>query len=185
MDKQQILETLTGVRSSRKNNYVELQQKIEHDEEALKQAEERFSKVFRSSPYMMLIINKSDYCCIDVNQRFLNIMGLLRQEVIQKKPIELGLEENTFYKIINLVDQLGSIDNIESHISTQHGVIILIISAQEIVLNGEQCILVAANDITDMKRLQTEVARLDRLNLIGQMAAGIAHEIRNPMTTIR
>ena len=28
------------------------------------------------------------------------------------------------------------------------------------------------------------MSRLDRLNLIGEMAAGIAHEIRNPMTTV-
>ena len=33
--------------------------------------------------------------------------------------------------------------------------------------------------------MQTEMARLDRLNLVGQMGAGIAHEIRNPMTTVR
>jgi len=29
------------------------------------------------------------------------------------------------------------------------------------------------------------MTRLDRLNIIGEMAAGIAHEIRNPMTTVR
>jgi len=33
--------------------------------------------------------------------------------------------------------------------------------------------------------LEKEMAKLARLNLIGEMAAGIAHEIRNPMTTIR
>lgn len=32
---------------------------------------------------------------------------------------------------------------------------------------------------------EKEMAKLDRLNLVGEMAAGIAHEIRNPMTTIR
>ncbi|WP_110955129.1 ATP-binding protein [Anaerosinus massiliensis] len=33
---------------------------------------------------------------------------------------------------------------------------------------------------------QTEqMTRLDRLNIIGEMAAGIAHEIRNPLTTVR
>jgi len=38
------------------------------------------------------------------------------------------------------------------------------------------------------KELQTandEMARLDRLNLIGEMAASISHEVRNPMTTVR
>lgn len=40
-------------------------------------------------------------------------------------------------------------------------------------------------DITGQKNLEKEMARLDRLNLIGQMAAGISHEVRNPMTTVR
>ncbi len=40
-------------------------------------------------------------------------------------------------------------------------------------------------DITEQKNMEKEIARLDRLNLIGQMAAGISHEVRNPMTTVR
>ncbi|WP_066636094.1 PAS domain-containing sensor histidine kinase [Desulfolucanica intricata] len=40
-------------------------------------------------------------------------------------------------------------------------------------------------DISRHKQLEQEVARLDRLNLVGEMAAGIGHEIRNPMTTVR
>lgn len=39
-------------------------------------------------------------------------------------------------------------------------------------------------DISHQKRLEQEIQKLDRLNLIGEMAAGIAHEIRNPMTTV-
>ncbi len=41
------------------------------------------------------------------------------------------------------------------------------------------------NNISDRKMFEKEMARLDRLNLVGQMAAGIGHEIRNPMTTVR
>ncbi|MFX4263350.1 MEDS domain-containing protein [Pelotomaculum propionicicum] len=40
-------------------------------------------------------------------------------------------------------------------------------------------------DMTEQKMIQEEMARLDRLNLIGEMAAGIGHEVRNPMTTIK
>lgn len=41
------------------------------------------------------------------------------------------------------------------------------------------------NDITERRLMDKELAQIDRLNLIGEMAAGIAHEIRNPMTTVR
>ncbi len=39
-------------------------------------------------------------------------------------------------------------------------------------------------DITEVEKLRKQLARLDRLNLIGEMAAGVAHEIRNPMTVV-
>lgn len=35
------------------------------------------------------------------------------------------------------------------------------------------------------RQMQREMVRLDRLNLIGEMAAGISHEVRNPLTTVR
>jgi PAS domain S-box-containing protein len=40
-------------------------------------------------------------------------------------------------------------------------------------------------DITERKQFEKEMAHLDLLELVGQMAAGIGHEIRNPMTTVR
>jgi nitrogen-specific signal transduction histidine kinase/GAF domain-containing protein len=40
-------------------------------------------------------------------------------------------------------------------------------------------------DITEKKKYEKELKRLSGLDLIGQMAAGISHEIRNPMTTVR
>ncbi len=53
------------------------------------------------------------------------------------------------------------------------------------VVNG---IIINSHDISERKDAelyQKEIYRLDQLNTIGQMAAGIGHEIRNPMTTIR
>ena len=40
-------------------------------------------------------------------------------------------------------------------------------------------------DISVRKTLEQDVARLDRLNMVGEMAASVAHEIRNPLTIIR
>ena len=40
-------------------------------------------------------------------------------------------------------------------------------------------------DITDWKRQDEMLKKQDRLGVLGQLAAGIAHEIRNPLTTIK
>jgi len=41
------------------------------------------------------------------------------------------------------------------------------------------------HDITEYEKIKENMVKLDRLNLIGEMAAGVAHEIRNPMTVIK
>lgn len=46
-------------------------------------------------------------------------------------------------------------------------------------------VLIVTRDITLQKNLDIEISRLDRLNVIGEMAASIGHEIRNPLTTVR
>ena len=49
----------------------------------------------------------------------------------------------------------------------------------------EEGICCVYRDITEAKSYEAEMKRLSGLDLIGQMAAGISHEIRNPMTTVR
>jgi|LSQX01.1.fsa_nt_gb signal transduction histidine kinase len=40
-------------------------------------------------------------------------------------------------------------------------------------------------DVTEIKQMEAAMTRLDRMHLVGEMAASIGHEIRNPMTTVR
>src|SRR5208337_1647900 len=45
-------------------------------------------------------------------------------------------------------------------------------------------ILLIIRNITKQKQMEKQISRLDRLNTVGEIAAGIAHEVRNPMTTV-
>jgi two-component system sensor histidine kinase HydH len=40
-------------------------------------------------------------------------------------------------------------------------------------------------DMTEMRRLQQEIARSQRLASLGSLAAGVAHEIRNPLSSLK
>lgn len=56
-------------------------------------------------------------------------------------------------------------------------------------LHGEQGELVGAyvvfKDVSNLRTIDEKMQRSDRLSMIGQVAAGTAHEIRNPLTSIR
>jgi two-component system, cell cycle sensor histidine kinase and response regulator CckA len=45
--------------------------------------------------------------------------------------------------------------------------------------------LIVNTDITERKRLETELLRASQLSLIGELAAGLAHEIKNPLAGIQ
>nr|WP_276561855.1 PAS domain S-box protein [Brevibacillus halotolerans] len=56
------------------------------------------------------------------------------------------------------------------------------------VFNGEKNLehfVFVARNITDRKQAEALLRNSDKLSLIGEMAAGVAHEIRNPLTALR
>jgi two-component system, sporulation sensor kinase E len=157
-------------------------------EEALRQSEERFSKLFHDSSIIQTLRRLEDFRYIDVNQTFERVLGYSLAECQERTCMDLDLwpEAKDREKYIHEIKNNGIVRNMEVKLKSKSGKIMIgLLSADVIDLGGEKCILTNSIDITEKKQIETEMARLERFNLVGEMAAGIAHEIRNPMTVIR
>lgn len=151
-------------------------------------SEERFSKAFNASPSAMAIIDPGTERFIDVNKSLLTDLGFKRKEVIGQTGLDLKMwvDAEERKKFLKTIRSKGSIRNMELMYYTKTGeLLVALVSAEQINLEGHPCILIVSQNITERKMIEEELSRLERLNLVGEMAAGVSHEIRNPMTTVR
>lgn len=157
-------------------------------EQALRLSEEKFSKAFSSSPNLIILSDIGEGHFIDVNDNFCTITGYSREEVMNQSALELKLwldpAEGLEFK--RLLQQDGYIRNQEIHLCHKSGQEIIGLGSAELInITGKQYMIGTMVDITERKQLEADMARLDRLNLVGEIAASIGHEIRNPLTTVR
>ena len=158
-----------------------LQQQLQAQNERLQQeiserakAEEKFTKVFRSSPNPIAIATISEARFIDVNPSFLKMSGYCLEEVIGDTVAELNLGKDAvaIAQTIQLLPETGSVYNLEFEFSTKCAELkTILISLELIDLAGVPCALLIANDITERKRLENEFISL------------VSHELRTPLTS--
>ncbi len=151
-------------------------------------SEECFSKAFNSCPILMAITTLEDGEFINVNKAFYHILGYTPEEAISLTSfgmnIWVDLADREFVK--QSLKARKPIQNMEMYFKNKSGEKRLgVYTAESLEVNGVPCILSTLSDITEIRKMEVEMTRLDRLNLVGEMAASIGHEIRNPMTTVR
>ncbi len=124
-----------------------------------------------------------------VNQRLLETLGFRLEEMLGKSILDFIPVENreSVRRQIDNRLQNGEVSSHENALICKDGSVLLVKLKGSPILENEKIIggLVLAEDITQQRRLEREMARLGQLNTVGEIAASIGHEIRNPMTTVQ
>src|SRR5713101_1824141 len=128
---------------------------LAESEGSRKLSEEKFQKVFRSSPIPFSITTLKEGKFLDVNGAFEHRYGYSREEVLGRTVHELKIWEDPADRV-RMVTQLqksGPIRNVITRLRTKSGEVKLTAySADRIQFDGQSCILAVSEDLPEYDR---------------------------------
>ncbi|MDR3405979.1 MAG: response regulator [Chthoniobacter sp.] len=168
-----------------------LRQEMEEREQAQKElveSEARFAKAFQASPIPMALQSLTTERFIDVNDAFISVCGLTRLEIVSRTPreLELCLDLESHDQLFAQLRHGRSVRNFDYPLQSRTGGRReCVISADAFSLGSEMVALVATVDITEQRDLEKQLRHSQKLEAVGQFAAGVAHDFNNMLTVIQ
>jgi len=163
--------------------------KCKRTEEALRQSEENYRVLFDSAVIGTIVLDAETMKVLIANQAAAKIFGFSSvEEALESDPFDFILPEDKG-RVSELAEKALFEQNAQLtydlRILTKDGRKIWIsATGARIVHQGRLAGLISFTDVTEQKRQSEQLMLADRLASIGELAAGAAHELNNPLTSV-
>lgn len=156
-------------------------------EQALSEAEEKYRNLVENSQVGVFSAQYGELTY--VNRYFAETFGYEPDEMVGTSFMHYFSEEDR-EKLAVEISRLAMNRGFTPHIGVRGikrdgGSVHLEVQVTRTVHHGDVIITGTLLDITERKLAEEMVIRSEKLSVVGQLAAGVAHEIRNPLTSLR
>ncbi len=154
----------------------------------LRESEEKYRSLFDSGPDPVFVVDCEDFRISDANPRALELYGYDKDELIGKSYLDLG-PENRSDCLLSL-EGAGGGSGCLYHPKVLHykkGLkpFYVNVHACPISYKGRHAIIIAVTDVTEMIEKDAQVIQAGKMKSLGEMSAGIAHELNQPLNAIK
>jgi len=152
-------------------------------EEALQKSEEKYSRAFQTSPYVITVTQAEDGKIIDVNDAFERTIGYTKEEALSGAitVYDLWVNADERNKAVARIQKEKTVHGFEAKFRRSDGVILdSIFSASLTMIDQKPYILSSINDITAQKK--AEQVLKESHEMLEQMVADRTRELSNLST---
>jgi PAS domain S-box-containing protein len=155
--------------------------------EALQESEERYQLLFRENPLPMWVFDLKTLAFLAINEAAIQGYGYSEDEIQSMTVHDLHCAEDRPMVTERLSEanvRRPSNGLILRHRKKDGSIITVEITSRVIRFDGREAKLALANDITERKKLEAQFLRAQRIEGIGTLATGMAHDLNNILAPI-
>ncbi len=161
---------------------------LKRAEKELRESEERYRTAIESSNDGIAILKNQKH--LYVNRKYLQIFGFNSAKEVLGRSVGITVHEDDRERVveINNTRRQRSEEAPDSYefkgARTNGDVVFIEVSATETTYRGESVTLAYLRDITGRKSLESQLLQAQKMEAIGALAAGVAHDFNNILTTL-
>jgi len=149
-------------------------------------SEKKYRTLFNSDPHPIFILDSQSFKIRDMNQRAQDSYGYSREELLGRPFLEIGEDDDELAQaLINLTEDQSLLFSKKKHFRKGQKPFYVNINLSFAKYGEDNVIMVSTTDITEVVEKETQLIQAGKMTTLGVMAAGMAHEINQPLNVIQ
>lgn len=160
---------------------------VKRAEEALRASEERFRSIFESSKDG-IYLTSVEGTILNVNNALCDMLGYSMKELLSIDAVSLYDSKKSRERFQNDIGEKGFLTDYTLVLKKKDGTIIECEESATMIHDGDGNVIGyqgIIRDVTERRKMEERLAQAERLSSMGGMLSGIAHELNNPITSIK